>query len=196
MLAHLSFLQVFFSNQFTEYIDIKDLSVYRRICKKSRDMKIYLSVAPSMFTRLQLKHVVPNNTESYTIKNTHIKIKYNNVNRYFELFNSINIHHDIRLDIDSQYDKDIDDYQKQKLIDFKKTHYMCLKFDVNTLDTYFEYVLCFQSQREVFTVVNNIIHNITRSTFITNNELHVVLEYVVDRFYSGYLFCKRIYHKL
>jgi hypothetical protein len=195
MLTYLSFFQVFFSNQFTEYIDIKDLSNYRCICKKTRDMRINLKINPSIFTRLQLKKVIPNNTESHLIKNTYLEMKYDDVNRYSELFSSINIHYDMCLYIDSQYEKDIDDKQKQKLINFKKKHYICLNFYMKKDDTYFEYVLCFQSQREVLIVVQKIVNNITRYYFLTKDELYTVFKYVVESFYSGYFFYKQYTEK-
>ena len=37
-----NFVQVFFSKEFTQYLEIKDIPVYRRICKKARNTKIYM----------------------------------------------------------------------------------------------------------------------------------------------------------
>jgi hypothetical protein len=68
MSAYLSFLQVFFSKQFTQFLIIGDLPDYRCICKKTRSLRLEIDLSSSEYTRKQIHKQIPlDATEYYEI---------------------------------------------------------------------------------------------------------------------------------
>jgi hypothetical protein len=73
MSAYLNFLQVFFSYQFTDFLDLEDIPNYRRICKKARDQIIELCLDPNRYTKFQLNKIFSDQYDDCIINdNTYI----------------------------------------------------------------------------------------------------------------------------
>jgi hypothetical protein len=193
-----NFTELFFFNEITQFLDITDIPFYRRVCKKSRNAKIVLSIDPSVFIKLQLKEIIKHNTE---ISNTCLKMKYNKLFRYSNLFNTVFSY------FPDYTDKaiELNDEQKHKLIQSSNHHYICLQFsriNANFHNQVLYIILYFPSQYKVLEFLKKIKkactdyhHSFPDFTKSINRDEYLemfTVRYIVDNF-SDNIFHKELF---
>lgn len=167
MQAYLSFLQVFFSKQFTQFLDIEDIPDYRGICKKTRYLRLEIYLSSSEYTFKQIHKKIPlDATEYYEIvPNTIFKRVEHEMNRYYDMFDHIRVEDRIGCDIYLElYDteKDITDDEKTELYSLGKRHYIYTHF---RNDNCHRHIFAFSSQQELLHFILQITDLIYRNRF-------------------------------
>jgi hypothetical protein len=192
MSAYLSFLQVFFSNEFTKFLNLKEIATYRQICKETRDLHINILTTHSIFALLQLKNIIPYHVDYHIIGNTTIDVKFRDIYRYLNVFNYKELYRHSEtyiLSIDNLFVSDITDEQKQQLIDNDKRHYICVSYSDDD-NIYHRYALCFSSHQELLYTVTDIMDSFEFFSFYGYSEVYTVFSMIVDDKYPNCVFFK------
>jgi hypothetical protein len=173
MSAYLSFIQVFFSKQFIEFVDIKDLPNYRRICKKAQSIRLDLFVLSSEYTYMQIKQKIPFDAiDDYEISpNTYLNRVEHEINRYYNMFDHIRVEDRLecrmRLEI---YDscKDISKIEEKELYTLGKKHYI---YTHSNYDNCQHHIFAFTSQQELLDFIIDITDEIYDRNGYYNSEI-------------------------
>lgn len=167
MSAYLSFLQVFFSKQFTEFLDLREIPDYRRICKKARNVRIDVRFSSSEYTRKQIQEKIPLDANEYyeMAPNTFFNRLEHDMNRYYQMFRHIRVEDRLECPMYLELfdsDKDIDQEEKNQLYCTGKRHYMYTHFK---FDHCHRHVLAFSSQHELLAFVIHVTNHVHLNRF-------------------------------
>ena len=171
-LAYLSFLDVFYSEEVVQYLNIDDISIFRQICKYARETKITLSWSVVYYTKLQILNIIPKDTHHYEIlPKTFVEFRENEMNRYEELF-KYPLFGDFGINF-LVFHKDtcISEKEEKYLREIGKTHYFHFIYDTdkghymwtNKEFNRYEFILAFSSQEEVLYFFMNLIECVSQT---------------------------------
>jgi hypothetical protein len=112
-----------------------------------------------------------------------MKIQENTIYRYSNLFGYFEFNR-----YDESYslgwidllENDINEEQKQELIQKNQLHYIIIRFYLRDEQKYYKYVLCFPTQYELLYTIQDIMKEIDSHSFYSDDDLYEVFQMVIE----------------